>query len=135
MTNKFKSVPLAKICDPRLRIVMAMIRADNPVRQAEIAASTKLAPQLVDYHLKGLVSSGVVVAIADEESGARYYALQSPFYDRTFMEGMARALLPLARTIGTSLEVSEDHDPLCAMKETMRYMTNVFLCAVGRDAT
>lgn len=133
MTNPSKSVPLSKVDDPRLRIVMAMIRADNPVRQTDIATSTKLSPQLVDYHLKGLVSSGVVVTIIDDDTGARYYALQSPFYDRTFMEGMAQALLPLARTIGTSLEVSDEHDPLSVMKETVRYMTNVFLCAVGQD--
>jgi len=133
MTNPSKSVPLSKVDDPRLRIVMAMIRADNPVRQTDIATSTKLSPQLVDYHLKGLVSSGVVITIIDDDAGARYYALQSPFYDRTIMEGMAQAILPLARTIGTSLEVSDEHDPLSVMKETVRYMTNVFLCVVGQD--
>lgn len=133
MTNPFKRIPLSKITDPRLRIVMAMIRAENPIRPAEIASTSGLSPQLIDYHIKGLTASGVVVVIPDEGTGARYYALQETFYDRTFMEGMAQALLPVAQTISTSLEISDEHDPVSVMKETVRYMVNVFLCTVGHD--
>lgn len=133
MTNPFKRIALTKVADPRLRIVMAMLRAENPARQSEISTQTNLSPQLVDYHLKGLVAAGVVVIIPDEETGTRYYALQEPFYDKTFMEGMAQALLPIAQTISTSLEVSDDHDPVLVMNETVRYMVNVFLCTVGHD--
>jgi hypothetical protein len=129
-----RKVALTDVDDPRLRIVMAMIRAGNPVRQADIAASTKFAPQLVDYHLRTLAATGVVIEVSDIETG-RYYALQEPFYDTTFMEGMAQALLPLARTVSTSIDLSDDHDPINAMKETIRFMVNVFLCTVGRNMT
>jgi len=43
-------------------------------------------------------------------------------------------LLPVAQAVGMSLEVSDEHDPVSVMKETVRYMVNVFLCTVGRDA-
>jgi len=113
---------------------MTMLRLENPVRPAEIASTSGLSPQLVDYHIRGLVTAGVVIMIPDEDTGTRYYALQETFYDRTFMEGMARALLPVAQAVGMSLEVSDEHDPVSVMKETVRYMVNVFLCTVGRDA-
>lgn len=134
MSNPFKRIPLSRVNDPRLRIVMTMLRLENPVRPAEIASTSGLSPQLVDYHIRGLVTAGVVIMIPDEDTGTRYYVLQETFYDRTFMEGMAQALLPVAQAVGMSLEVSDEHDPVSVMKETVRYMVNVFLCTVGRDA-
>jgi len=130
MPNFFNSISISKIDDPRMRIVIAMIDLGNPARQNEIVSRTYLAAQHVDYHLKGLVDRGVVVPIIDDETGIRYYALQPVFYDPTFLEGMAHALLPLARSIEGSIEVCEGVVAMDAARETIRYMVNVFLCTI-----
>jgi len=131
--NQFGHVTISKIEDPRLRIVVALLRANDPIRQSDIAEATKYTPQRVDYHLKHLVQCGVVIPIDDEDCGTRYYALQETFYDLTFMEGMAQILLPLAWAIRDTLEIEPDTDPKAAMKENIRYMVNAFLCTIRNE--
>jgi predicted transcriptional regulator len=87
------------------KIVRDMQRAKQPLILNHIAKRTKLAPQLVDYHLERLIKDGV--ALCHEELGEKYYCLQEIFYDNDWLVALYKQLEPFVRDVSSSTVVTD----------------------------
>jgi len=114
-------IDLRKIEDTNTRIVAGLYNIGQPARQSDIVRETGVSPQLIDYHIKILISKGVVYIVEDDE-GCKYYVLSSVFYDESLFEGLCNALYPLADAVAETINVDETS----VVVENSKYLAELF---------
>ena len=92
----------------KIKIVQLMQKANRPLIAEYIAKKTKLSHQLVSYHLKQMVESGIAgIYPIEEEPGVTYYALQPPYYDPQWLEALYAALTPFVEDTAKTLDLEQ----------------------------
>jgi len=114
-------IDLSGIEDTKIRIVAGLYNIGQPARQSELVRETGVSPQLIEYHMKTLISSGVIY-IVEDECRNRYYVLSEVFYDETLFEGLRNALYPIAEAVSSSLNVDDTR----TVVENSKYLVELF---------
>ncbi len=125
-TGSTARVELAGLADPKTRIVAALYNVPGqPMRQAEIVSATELSSQLVDYHTKNLIKSGIILCCEDDAK-IKWYSLAEIFYDSTLLGGLEVALYPLASVLAETPDVTD-------IVEAIGYMVAIFCAVYGAN--
>jgi len=114
-------IDLSKIDDTKTKIVAGLYNIGQPSRQADLVRETGISPQLIDYHIKNLITKGVA-DIVEDDLGCKYYVLSSVFYDESLFEGLRDALYPLADAVAETIDVVETE----AVVENSKYLVELF---------
>lgn len=114
-------IDLSKIDDTKAKIVAGLYNIGQPSRQADLVRETGISPQLIDYHVKSLISKGVA-DIVEDEAGCKYYVLSNVFYDESLFEGLRDALYPLADAVAETIDVGQTE----VVVENSKYLVELF---------
>lgn len=117
---------------PRQLIIFDLMESEGPKQLNHIAVDTGLQPQLVDYHLRNMVITGLVITVTN--NGKKYYMLQPVFYDETLFEGLAEALLPVVDAFSSEFDFSQIKiSPENALIESFMALLEVFVLKIKRN--
>lgn len=89
----------------QIRIVEAMQKARKPLILQHIAKKSRLTPQLVNYHLKQMISWGIVNVYTEDDK--TFYVLQAPYYDEGALEALFAVLTPYLKAMTQDMDFSQ----------------------------
>jgi len=103
--NEYANIILSRVKDPRIRIMMCILKEDRPLRAHEISKFTKLSNQLISYHIDYLLNHKILHKIEEDEGV--YYMASSFFHDNSFIQGMYDGMMPIVDVIKDNMLSSE----------------------------
>jgi len=92
---------MAGSVNTQLKIFLAMLNADRPMRMVDISDETGISIQLVYHHIPNMVKDGIVLPVDIE--GEKHYMVQEVFLNDDVFKMLSEFMLPVIKYIGNNL--------------------------------